>query len=346
MSRPERYLVIGCGGIGGVVAAHLSDSGRDVTVLARNGAAHDALARDGLRLVGHSTVAARCRVVAAMPSAPEWFDYVLLAVQPPEVEAAARDAAALLGPSGRIVCFQNGLCEERVARIVGRERVIGGIIAWGASVSSPGVIERTSRGGFTVGALSDTSADSVRRLSDALESIGPVSVTDNLTGARWSKLAINCAVSTLGTIGGNRLGDLLRHRRVRRLGLEIVTEALEVADAEGVYVEPLAGTVRLERLSLRRRRKPRLAVDLLGKHLVLVAIGMRYRRLRSSMLAAIERGRTPAVDFLNGEVVDRGAKHHVSTPVNQAALDTVWAIARGQVRPSLETLEALYARTR
>lgn len=338
--------MIGCGGIGGVIAAHLQDSGRDVTVVARNVGVRDALVRDGFRLVGHSTLQARCRVVEQVPSAPECFDYVLLAVQPPEVEAAAREAAGLLGSTGRIVCFQNGLCEERVGRVVGRERVIGGIIAWGASVVGPGVIERTSRGGFTVGALSDASTASVARLADALSCVGPVTLTDNLTGARWSKLAINCAISTLGTIGGNRLGDLLRHRQVRRLGLEIVTEALEVADAEGVYVEPLAGTVKLERLALRRRREPRLAVDLLGKHLVLVAIGMRYRRLRSSMLSAIERGRPPAVDFLNGEIVDRGAKHHVSTPVNQAALETVWAIARGQVRPSLQTLRALYARTR
>ena len=38
------------------------------------------------------------------------------------------------------------------------------------------------------------------------------------------------------------------------------------------------------------------------------AVGLRYRRMRSSMLAAIERKRTPAIDFLNGEVVIRGAE--------------------------------------
>ena len=38
-------------------------------------------------------------------------------------------------------------------------------------------------------------------LARILEAVGPTSVTDNLAGARWSKLAINCAISSLGTVG-------------------------------------------------------------------------------------------------------------------------------------------------
>jgi len=53
---------------------------------------------------------------------------------------------------------------------------------------------------------------------------------------------------------------------------------------------------------------------LVAKHALLMAVGFRYRRMRSSMLGAIERGRVPAVDFLNGEVVERGKKHGIATP--------------------------------
>ena len=52
--------------------------------------------------------------------------------------AAAAGGALHLSKDGFLVCFQNGLCEERVAPIVGPERVIGGIIAWGASMLGPG----------------------------------------------------------------------------------------------------------------------------------------------------------------------------------------------------------------
>ena len=63
--------------------------------------------------------------------------------------------------------------------------------------------------------------------------------------------------------------------------------------------------------------------------------------MRSSMLSAIERGRPPAVDFLNGEVVERGARHGIATPVNAAAQAMVHAIARGERTHSIECVHEL-----
>ena len=64
------------------------------------------------------------------------------------------------------------------------------------------------------------------------------------------------------------------------------------------------------------------------------------------MLRAIERGDLPAVDFLNGEVVMRGQKLGVKTPINERARDLVWAISRGERIASHETLKAFYDETR
>ena len=119
-------------------------------------------------------------------------------------------AAPLLAEDGAMVCLQNGLCEERVAKIVGDDRVIGGVVAWGATMPEPGLYERTAAGGFTLGRLDGRAlGPSHDALVRALEAIGPVETTDNLRGKRWSKLAINCAISSLGTIGGDRLGALM-----------------------------------------------------------------------------------------------------------------------------------------
>jgi O-antigen ligase len=74
---------------------------------------------------------------------------------------------------------------------------------------------------------------------------------------------------------------------------------------------------------------------------LLLAVGLRYRRMRSSMLAAIERDRTPAIDFLNGEIVTRGAKHGLATPVNARVVESVWQIARKTLTSSRETLDRL-----
>src|SRR5690606_6644282 len=237
----------------------------------------------------------------------ESFDFALLAVQPPQVEQAVVEIAPLLKPHARVVCFQNGLCEERVASVVGAERVLGGIVAWGASMPEPGLFDKTSAGGFTLGRLTGPIDGACYELGRLLSSVGPVTYTDNLIGARFSKLAFNCAISTLGTLGGTNVGGLLNHAFVRRLALEIITEACGVADGLGVRIEKLATTVDVRWFALRPGESRRsLHPSLLAKHALVYAVGRKYRRMRSSMLSAIERGRPPAVDFLNGELVTRG----------------------------------------
>jgi 2-dehydropantoate 2-reductase len=189
-------------------------------------------------------------------------------------------------------------------------------------------------------------ASRLRELAELLEAVGPVSITDNLAGVRWSKLAINCAVSTLGTLGGERLGSLLRLRFVRRLALEILTEVVEVAGREGIRLEKVAGTVDLEWLSLAAGERHQPSVALASKHALMLAVGARYRRMRSSMLGALERGREPAVDFLNGEVVERAARHGIAVPVNSRARELVWAVARGERASSRQLLGELFDSTR
>jgi 2-dehydropantoate 2-reductase len=345
--RP-RLLVVGCGGIGGVVAAHLLEQGHDVTALTTNPLIADAINVGGFRVRGEGgpgTV--RGQAMRALPKDAAPFDYVLLATQPPQVEEAARSALAALAPRGAMVCFQNGLCERRVGAIAGDDRTFGAVVAWGASMVEPGVYERTSAGGFVLGRLDGAEDPRLDELARIFEAIGPSTVTANLAGARWSKLAINAAISALGTLGGDRLGVLMRHRHVRRLALEIMTETVDVARALGVRLEKVAGTLDLDWIALTEAERTAAgSPGLVAKHALLLAVGARYRRLRSSMLSAIERGREPAVEFLNGEVASRGAELGVRTPINAAIRDEVLAIARGEVRPGLDRTRAFYERTR
>jgi len=342
MNPQPRILVMGAGGIGGIVAATLTEVGSAVTAVSTNAEIRSAVDKAGFRVLDEGEE----RVVRGWVSpAPEGkYDLCILATQPPNVEDAARTALPHLADDAEVVVLQNGLCEERIAQLVPRERVIGAIVAWGASMPEPGRYEKTASGGFTLGRLSGQLDDSLRRVGELFEAIGPVTLTENLRGARWSKLALNCAVSSLGTIAGERLGPVVRVRRYRRLALEAMTECVQVARAEGVHLEKVAGTLDLEWIALSDADKvARGSASLTAKHALLLAVGLRYRRMRSSMLAAIERGRTPAIDFLNGEVVTRGAKHGVPTAVNQRIVDTVWAIAKGETTSSRETLDRVCA---
>lgn len=339
---------MGCGGIGGIMGAELTRSAYDVVAVTHNDAITAAINQQGFDVAtANGPLRVPAHVHVTIPPDAGAFDFVFLATQPPQVEEAARAARPFLGPGGAMVCFQNGLCEQRVAEIVGAEHVFGAVVAWGGSMLAPGRYERTSAGGFVIGRMDAAHDPRLASLSRVLSAIGPVRVTDNLIGSRWSKLAINCAISSLGTIGGDRLGALLRYRFARRLGLEVMTEAVVVARACDVRLEKVAGTIDLDWVTL---NPADLAgpgsPTLMAKHALLLAVGAKFRRLRSSMLAAIERGREPAVDYLNGEVLTRGIQHGIPTPINARVRTLIHAIARGDARPSVELLHQLYRDSR
>jgi ketopantoate reductase len=76
-------------------------------------------------------------------------------------------------------------------------------------------------------------------------------------------------------------------------------------------------------------------------HMKAVAkIGLKYRRIKSSSLQAIERGRRTEIDFLNGYLCDRGREHGVPTPANDAVCDTVREIEDGNRQMSLENIKS------
>ncbi len=137
--KSPRVLVMGLGGIGGLVAANLLEQRVDVTAVSTNVGIRETIEKAGYWISGDGEARIVPGIAVSEPPIDDrGFDYVLLATQPPQVEVAARTALGALAEGGVMVCFQNGLVEERIAKIVGRDRVIGAIVAWGASMIGPG----------------------------------------------------------------------------------------------------------------------------------------------------------------------------------------------------------------
>ena len=363
--------VLGCGAIGGVVAANLSRAGLRVTPITGNAAIAGAIAERGYRvreLDGSewSTAATATPLVCASDAGGDSdgrldpFDVCILATQSTRMAAALESVRPRLVPGAPVVCLQNGLPEDRIAQLVGPERVVGCVVGWGASMKEPGLYTRTSRGGFTIGHCASLAGpplttDAPRpppggadlaAVARLLAPAGAVRVADDLAGVRWSKLAINCCSTTLGVVGGHPLGVLMRHRFCRRLALEVFAEVAAVAKAAGVRMAPVGGTLDIERVAITAgERAQRLgSPSLVLKHSLLLAVGFKFRRLRSSMLYALERGRPPEIDYLNVEVVERGEALGVPTPVNRALVSEVRALFDGRGQPGVETLRRVYRR--
>jgi 2-dehydropantoate 2-reductase len=195
---------------------------------------------------------------------------------------------------------------------------------------------------MTIGELNGSTTERIQRLKTLLDAVAPTAVSTNIYGAHWSKLAINCVVTTLGATTGQLLGQMLRQAGVRRLALSVISEVLDVATALGVTLVPVGGTLDLQRLYLpSSRRDSGFRPSAIPKHAIIGLVGLKFRKLKSSMLQSLQRGREPEIDFLNGYVVERERERGVSTPLNAALTAMVQQIACGerQIRP--QNLEEL-----
>ena len=349
VSKPgqTRFLIVGLGALGGVVAHALCAAQFDVTVLVRRPDVERSVTTSGLRELRSGTLA-KPRIVSDGLRLTQPFDFVLMATQPTDVEAAVDELARVFSEGAQAVCLQNGLCEERVASKIGKTNVIGAVVAFGANSHGIGLCEHVPGGGIVVGRIDGTTDGRLTELADCLKTLGKVRLSQNLIGIRWSKLIVNCAISTLGTIGGDQLGALLNKAYARELAFEVMGEAVAVARASAVKLERLPGSIPLQWLAASGQDSSGLkaAAKSWAQHTAALGLGAKYRRLRSSMLRAIERGHAPAVDFLNGEIVSRGRHLGVKTPMNERARDSVWAIARGEQVAALATLRMFYDETR
>ncbi len=354
VSRATRspVWVVGCGAVGGIVGARLTQAaavrpipGLDTRpwMICRNPGHLAAMnAAGGLRVEGvRGAVTVPVRAVARVGEAPGEPAVVLLAVKARDTEEACRGLAPRLGPDSIVVSLQNGLCEDRIAAIVGRERTVGGIVGWGATFAGPGRVVQTSRGHTTLGELDGRLTPRLEALGDLLAAVEPVRLSTTIIGALWTKLIINAATSTLGAVTGLTLGEMLASRRLRRLARRLVAESVRVAEAEGVRLEPFGGQVDLRWIAWRDGAS--LAAWLhnwRGAGVLRLAAG-RYRGLRSVMLQDLERGRPTEVDDFNGVLVARGTARGVPTPLNAALVGLVHEIERGERASGLGNLEPL-----
>ena len=341
-----RIAVLGCGAVGGVIAACLTRAGNDVTAIVSNPHIETALLTEGFRFSELDRPSTRIPVSRRPVKTPRetegTFDLVVTATPSTALETALRQVIPFLASDAVVVTCQNGLPEHRAIGVVG-DRVVGCVVGWGAVMSEPGIYRRTSGGRLQIGKATPA-CPLPNSVTKALEAVSSVEVVNDLPSVRWSKLAINCVTSPFGAIGGEPLGTLLRYSSVRRLALEVFAEVAEVARGEGIAMKPVAGTLNIAKIAINHReRRARFAPTLLLKHLVMLAIGFKFRRMRSSMLYALERGRPIEIDYLNGEIVRRGERLGLPTFVNRRIVETVRQIEQKKILSSLVTVRWLGA---
>jgi 2-dehydropantoate 2-reductase len=243
-SAPETrspLVVWGAGAIGGSIGAELVRQGRDVLFVDQDRDHVDAMNRRGLEITGPVSEF-RVPVTAVQPADVRGrHALVLLCVKAHHTGAAAAQLEPHLSPGGAVVSIQNGLCELELARVVGRERVVGAFVNFGADYLRPGTIHRGNRGAVVVGELDGATTSRIRKLHRTMRLFEPDAVlTDNIFGYLWGKLAY-AALLFATALTDDSIADVLESSRDRPLLRSLAREVLDVAAAQEVRPEPFDG---------------------------------------------------------------------------------------------------------
>jgi len=337
----QRIGIIGAGAIGCVVGGMLTRAGRDVTLVDQWPEHVEAMKRRGLRLsgtCGEHVVPVRALHIHELQAVTTPFDAVFVAVKSYDTEWATAMALAYLAPDGVVVDFQNGLNDERVAAVAGRHRTLGCVITIGAGLYEPGHAMRTDTGtvGFKIGELDGRVTDRARELAALMSAVAETHVTTNLSGERWSKLAINCMANPLAGLTGLGSAEVRIDPEISAVGVHLGAECIMVGRAAGHEVEPIYGIPAQRFVDAYEGRGLR---ELLAD---VADVARKRGGGRPSLLQDVMRRRRTEIEHLNGAVCEHGRRLGVKTPFNDAVVAVVRGLGVG-FEPDRKHLEPLIA---
>lgn len=335
IAKEARIAIYGAGAMGTVLGVLLKKGGlENVDLITRNAEHVAGMRRDGATIVCEADgVEINEKVNAVLPSEMQGqYDIIFLMTKQRYNEETLTALLPYLKEDGAVCTTQNGLPEPSVAAVVGTHRTYGAATSYGATFIGGGKMALTSKlqamsiefGGYqNDGEKADLIAEILSFAGKAVGNEQFVKKSDNLLGARWSKLAINAAFSGLSVVTGLTFGEVAKKKKTRKLALGVLRECMDVANAVGVKLAPMQGHDMEKMLGGKTPIKRFIA------YMVLPFAMKKHKKLVSGMLKDVQKGRKCEIDFVDGVVCKEGARVGVATPLCERVVEIVHGIENG-----------------
>ncbi|MBQ8295525.1 MAG: 2-dehydropantoate 2-reductase [Clostridia bacterium] len=259
------------------------------------------------------------------------YDVIFLMTKQRYNQQILTELQPFLAKDGIICTTQNGLPEPDIAKSIGNERTYGAVMTFGATFLEAGRVALTSKieamrvqvGGYQNDGAKLPLLQEILSYASDVSNENFVSVTKDLEGTRWSKLAINAAFSGLSVVTGLTFGEAAKRRKTRKIALGVLRECIAVANASGIKLAKTQGHDMEKLLGGTTPFKRFIA------YMVLPFAMKKHKKLVSGMLKDIQNGRKCEIDFINGVVVREGQKVGVETPLCTQIVEIVHGIENG-----------------
>jgi 2-dehydropantoate 2-reductase len=337
----KKIAVLGAGAIGSSVSADLTKAGYDITVIDQWPAQVEALKATGLHIQmadGDVKVPIRACHLCDLASANLEFDIVLLAVKSYDHRWLAEFIKPYLKNDGVLVGVMNGMNDDSLVSIVGRNRTVGCVLELSAEIFTPGLVQRnTTHQGtwFAVGELDGFYTPRVKEIQSIMSHVGRCDVTNNIYGAKWTKLIANSM--TMGPHGllGLRNGEAAELPGMADIAVKLGRESLAVGTALGYRIEPIFG-LRADEFAGSSDENLVTARNTLMRH-----VG---GQSRTAPIHDHIKGRKSEMEFISGVVTKKGKELGIPTPCNDAVVEIDRQINKGQIKMGRSNFELLKTR--
>ena len=297
-----RFLVVGAGAMGCLFSARLARAGFEVTLLEKIESWVEKINAQGVMVEGVSgEYGAKVPTFSGIP--PTQPDLVLVCVKAYDTEKTAGTLKTWLNGEALILTLQNGVGNvEILQEVFGRERVLGGVTAEGATVLGPGRIRHAGEGETLIGPAGGPER-AVHEIVSAFDRAGfKARAVEGVRELLWGKLIVNVGINALAAITRVRNGRLPHIEGTRMIMAQAVQEAVAVAKAKDIslpYPDPLARVLEVCEATAGNV---------------------------ASMLQDVLNGKMTEIRFINGAIVREGKTSGIATPVNLILTSLVEAI--------------------
>lgn len=326
--------IMGAGSLGTIMGALISKNGGNVVLIDANKEHVNALNEKGATVTGKLDL--NVPVKAILPEEMTGiYDIVIFLVKQTANEIALKQLLPHLGPNSVVCTLQNGVPEDAVAEIVGKDRTLGGTVGWGATWAGPGSSVLTSEQDkmtFDLGELDGTVRERTKQVAALLNMVCHVEIVPNLPGIRWTKLLINATMSGLSAALGCTYGDILDNPKALLCASHIANETIQIVKARGIKLEPLQGHD-LTLLSFENKAERESRLPFYGR------IFGPHRLLKASMLQDLEKSRKTEIDAINGVVSSWGNKLDIPTPISDKVVEIVKGIEEKKYTYTFQNLD-------
>ena len=350
----RNIAVIGAGGVGSLVGGLLTEAGQKVTLIDLWPPHVDFLKTHNLYLRTTSRehqVKVDIFHIHEVAGLHQQFDIIFCAVNAYDAHWAVTMLKPMLKSDGWVVPLHDGMVEEEIAQVVGRDRVLGVVTdRLGVYLSVPGYAIRYLTADhpttFIVGELDSTRTKRLDETVELLSHVAGTIATDDIWGSHWSKLPRDCTRSPMVTLAGNDVGvkEAGESTVIRRLSIGVIVEVVRLAVALKHKINP--ETLMGIEASLWMQVGEGKRLEEVEQRFIAAANKLTLPPGVTSMTMHMNKRRRTEIDYLNGYVVKKGRELGIPTPLNAAVVDAIRDMERGQLKPGIQNLERILALAR